>query len=82
MGIFENFFLASLEFLFPKNLLEDFEFYEKNLEEKLNSLPKLKYIVSEAWLGTSTINIFRALAHEKRGIETLYNEHNCLRIHG
>lgn len=78
MGIFENFFLASLEFLFPKNLLEDFEFYEKNLEEKLNSLPKLKYIVSEAWLGTSTINIFRALAHEKRGIETLYNEHNCL----
>lgn len=75
---FDNFFFYALRYLMPKHLVEDFANYEKKTDQRLNKYKKLKFIISEAWLGHSEINLFRALGYETRSIKTFYNEHNCL----
>ena len=78
MDSFDRFFFYALRYLMPKHLVEDFANYEKKTDQRLNKYKKLKFIISEAWLGHSGINLFRALGYETRSIETFYNEHNCL----
>ena len=75
---FDEFFFFSLKYLLPKDFVEGFKFKIKYYDNLLKSFPNLKYIVSEAWLGSTNINMFRSLALEKYGIKTYYNEHNCI----
>ena len=75
---FDEFFFSSLNYLFPEVFLEGFKYnlsYSKNL---LSQYPKLRYIVSEAWLSHTKINLFRAYAYEVKCVKTYYNEHNCI----
>ena len=62
----------------PKYLIEGFTSSIKYLNNELKKYEDLKFIVSESWLSSSSINLFRALAYEKSNIKTLYNEHNCI----
>jgi len=78
MDDFDRFFFSSLKYLFPKYLLENFSLSINVFKKELKKYPNLKYIVSEAWLGSSSINLFRALGYEDLKIKTYYNEHNCL----
>ena len=75
---FDQFFFYSLKYIFPTYFIEGFKdnlyYYKKLLHRYYN----LKYIVSEAWLSHTNINLFRAYAFEKRSIKTYYNEHNCI----
>ena len=75
---FDRFFFFTSLYFFPKVLLEGFQSALWQYDRILDDLPSLKYIVSEAWLGSTSINLFRALSYELRNIKTLYNEHNCI----
>ena len=77
MDDFDKFFFFTLKFLLPKYLLENFFPSIDNLKNNLKDYPKLKFIISEGWLGSSSINLFRALAFEESEVKTYYNEHNC-----
>ena len=77
MDNFDKFFFSSLKYLLPKYLLENFVSSINNFKKELEEYQSLKYIVSEAWLGSSSINLFRALGYEEHNIKTYYNEHNC-----
>jgi putative transferase (TIGR04331 family) len=77
MDDFDKFFFFTIKFLLPKYLIEDFFSSVKNMHDCLQNYPSLKYIISEGWLASSSINLFRALAYEESGIKTYYNEHNC-----
>ena len=77
MDRFDRFFFYSLKYLMPKIFIESFANIKRDHIRLLHLNPKLKYIISEAWLGASSINLFRAFAYEIRGVKTLYNEHNC-----
>ena len=78
MDDFDRFFFSSLKYLLPKYLLENFSLSINNFKKELKKYQSLEYIVSEAWLGSSSINLFRALGYEELDIKTYYNEHNCL----
>ena len=58
-------------------MVENFSLSTHNFKKELKKYQNLKYIVSEGWLDSSSINLFRALAYEKSNIKTYYNEHNC-----
>ena len=75
---FDNFFYFSLVYLFPKHLLEGFHDNKNYHLNILSQYPDLKFIVSEAWLGHTNLNFFRAIAFEFKHIPTYYNEHNCI----
>jgi len=75
---FDKFFFGSLKFLFPKVFLEGLEYNLLCSKKLLSQYPKLSYIVSEAWLSDTKINLFRAYAYEVKGVKTYYNEHNCI----
>ena len=77
MDRFDRFFFESLKYLMPKCYIEGFSDIERENARILASNKELKYIISEAWLGSTSINLFRAFAYEIRGVKTLYNEHNC-----
>lgn len=77
MDDFDKFFFFTLKFLLPKYLLENFSPSIINIKKILKNYPQLKFIISEGWLGSSSINLFRALAFEEFGVKTYYNEHNC-----
>ena len=77
MDRFDKFFLSCSKFIFPTDLIEDLDFNLSKHENFLNKLRNLEYIVTEAWLGSTEINIFRSIAFEKKSVKTLYNEHNC-----
>ena len=75
---FDRFFFFSLIFLFPKALLENFQVSVEASTRVLSRLPNLRYIASETWVGSTSINLFRALAFELRNIKTFHIEHNCI----
>lgn len=77
MDRFDKYFFSVLRFGLPLMYLEGFEEQTNKCDALLGKYPELECIVSEAWLGSDKINLFRALAYEKREIRTLYNEHNC-----
>jgi len=78
MDRFDEFFFSSLKYLFPRYLLEDFMPTADLMRNDLEKYKNLKYICSEAWLSSSEINLYRAFAKQNKGVETLYNEHNCI----
>ena len=75
---FDEFVFKSLKYLFPKDLLEGFKYNISYSEKLLNQYPNLRYIVSEAWLSHTKINLFRAYAYDTKNVMTYYNEHNCI----
>ena len=75
---FDKFFFFTLKYLLPTHFVEGFNHNINYYNKLFLKCKNLKYIVSEAWLSHTNINLFRALAHEKRDVKTLYNEHNCL----
>ncbi len=74
---FDRFFFSSMSTCLPRICIEEFSYIERSYEEFLDQFPQMKYIVSEAWLSDSYINIFLAYA-QNRGIKHIYNEHNCI----
>ena len=78
MDDFDKFFFFSLKYLIPKYLVENFTGSIKNINQHLEKFKNLKILISEAWLGSSSINLFRSFAYEKQGVQTFYNEHNCI----
>ena len=77
MDEFDKFFLECSKYIFPTDLMEDLNHKILIFSGYLERLQNLDYIVSEAWLGSTDINLFRAVAFETKGTKTLYNEHNC-----
>ena len=77
MDDFDKFFLECSKYIFPTDLVEDLNHKILIFSDYLERLQNLDYIVSEAWLGSTDINLFRAVASETKGTKTLYNEHNC-----
>ena len=77
MDPFDKFFCLVSRFLFPSYLIEDFTALSDAYVHDLLAYPSLKYIVAEAWLDDSYVNLFRALAMELMDIKTIYPEHNC-----
>ena len=77
MDDFDRYFLECSKYVFPTDLIEDLNSKLILYGSYLERLENLEYIVSEAWLGSTDINIFRALSSETRDVKTLYNEHNC-----
>ena len=77
MDDFDKFFLECSKYIFPTDLMEDLNHKILIFSGYLERLQNLDYIVSEAWLGSTDINLFRAVASETKGTKTLYNEHNC-----
>ena len=75
---FDQFFFSSLNYLFPEVFLEGFKYNLSYSKKLLSQYPKLRYIVSEAWLSHTNINLFRAYAYEVKSVKTYYNEHNCI----
>jgi putative transferase (TIGR04331 family) len=75
---FDEFFFKSLKYLFPQDLLEGFIYNISYSKKLLNQYPNLRYIVSEAWLSHTKINLFRAYAYDAQNVMTYYNEHNCI----
>jgi putative transferase (TIGR04331 family) len=75
---FDKFFFFSLKYLMPKVLVEGFNDVRKLHAQEIKKFPRLTYILSEAWLGSTDINLFRAFSYEQNCIKTLYNEHNCI----
>lgn len=78
MDDFDKFFFFSLKYLIPKYLVENFTGSIKNINQHLEKYKNLKILISEAWLGSSSINLFRSFAYEKQNVQTFYNEHNCI----
>ncbi|MDA7704710.1 LIC12162 family protein [Candidatus Pelagibacter sp.] len=78
MDDFDKFFFFSLKFLIPKYLVENFTGSIKNIKQHLEKFKNLKFLISEAWMGSSSINLFRSFAYEKQGVQTFHNEHNCI----
>ena len=74
---FDRFFFFSLEYLMPKYLIEGFELNEAIYSKLLKENESLKAIASETLLGSSSVNLFRAIAYEQRGVQSIYCEHNC-----
>lgn len=74
---FDRFFFSSMTTCLPRICVEEFPFIKNRCEAFLNQFPRLKYIVSEAWLSDSYINAVLACA-QTRGIQHVYNEHNCI----
>ena len=74
---FDKFFFKSLFYFFPKSLLEQFEekiiFYNCNF----NNLPKLKYLISEAWISDENTSFAIAIL-KNNDVKLVYNEHNYL----
>ncbi len=78
MDDFDKFFFFSLKYLIPKYLVENFTGSIINITQHLKKFKNLKILISEAWMGSSSINLFRSFAYEKQGVQTFYNEHNCI----
>lgn len=74
---FDEFFFNSLYYALPKNFIEHFSNISSRSTKILENYPKLKYIVSEAWLSNNEIDIMLAVAKQK-GIYHIYNEHNSI----
>ena len=74
---FDFYFFSSMKTCFPRICLEDFKNIEKNCDSFLDKFPLMRYIVSEAWLSDSYINVLLAFA-KNRNILHIYNEHNCI----
>jgi len=75
---FDKFFFFSLKYLIPNVLVEGFNHVKKLHAQEIKKYPRLTYILSESWLGSTDINLFRAFSYEQNSIKTLYNEHNCI----
>lgn len=75
---FDQYFFGCLQHLFPALLIEGFSLFRDSTVQRLTYMKKLRFLVSEAWLSHSEINLFRSIAGELFEVETLYNEHNAL----
>lgn len=78
---FDKFFYHSLFYNFPKFIIEDFKYNYNFCNLFLNKHKKLKYIISEDWIGNSNRAFFLAVAKEEYNIKHVYNEHNALFHH-
>lgn len=76
MDRFDRFFFRSLIALMPRVFVELFADMIGSMASQLGIYSKLKYIVSEMWIGEAYEPIALALLHEMRGVQTIYNEHN------
>ena len=75
---FDKFFFYTLKYILPTHFIEGFNDNLNHYKKLLRHYYNLKYIISEAWLSHTNINLFRAYAFEKKRIKTYYNEHNCI----
>ncbi len=75
---FDEYFFRCIPYLFPAILLEGFSSFFKSANRRLSKMSQLKFLVSEAWLSHSEMNLFRSIANELFDVKTLYNEHNAL----
>lgn len=75
---FDEYFFRCIPSLFPALLLEGFSSFFNSTIKRLSKMSRLKFLVSEAWLSHSEMNLFRSIANESFGVKTLYNEHNAL----
>lgn len=74
---FDRFFFSSMATCLPKICVEEFTVIRNRYEAFLDRFPRMKYIISEAWLSDSYINALLACA-QKKNIQHIYNEHNCI----
>ncbi len=72
---FDHFFFESMQYCFPKIFVENFKVIERYYVNYINKYPDLQFVVSEAWLSTSSLCIGLAILKE-RGVKHIYNEHN------
>ena len=77
MDEFDRFYMTSMKYLLPRIVIEDFKVNLEIFKKRLNSLPSLKFIISEGWTSSTSINLFRVVAKQFRSIPTIANEHNC-----
>ena len=74
---FDKFFFKSLFYFFPKSLLEDFDKKFIFYNSYFNNLPKLKYLISEAWISDENTSFAIAILKDN-DVKLIYNEHNYL----
>ncbi|MDD3295274.1 MAG: hypothetical protein PHG20_11380, partial [Geobacteraceae bacterium] len=72
---FDHFFFFSLPFLLPREVAEDFPNVMKQLHSQLQKYGRLRYVVSEIFIGESYESIALAIL-SLRGVRVIYNEHN------
>lgn len=74
---FDEFFMASLQTLFPRFFLEQYHSNKKYFLSEITKYKHLKFIINEYWLSNTKMNFLLALAGSQ-GIKHIYNEHNTL----
>ena len=65
MDDFDKFF-SNVQSIFSTDLMEDLNHKILIFSGYLERLQNLDYIVSEAWLGSTDINLFRAVASKQK----------------
>jgi putative transferase (TIGR04331 family) len=74
---FDRFVFASLYYAMPKAFVENFEYIFNVLNVHFLQYKKLKWVVSEAWIGNTYSSIALAVLR-KNGIKHINNEHNYI----
>ncbi len=76
---FDKYFFSCLKYLMPQIYIEYFDKITNYYNNFFNNkrLKKLKYVVSEAWIGNNQLSIALAVLQTK-GVKHINNEHNCL----
>ncbi len=72
---FCNFFLSTLSSLMPRIFIEDWQQVYRFLSIQMSLYRRLKYVVSELWIGDAMEPIVLAILM-RQGVRTVYHEHN------
>jgi putative transferase (TIGR04331 family) len=72
---FTNFFLSTLSSLMPRSFVEEWSQIYHSLKLQMSIYRRLKWVVSELWIGDAIEPIVLAILMQK-GIKTIYHEHN------
>ena len=76
--LFDNYYKKSLQSLFPRFFIENFEINKKHYISEIEMYPSLKYIICEAWISSTRDSFILALAKENKNVLHVYSEHNSL----
>jgi len=74
---FDAYLCACLKHDFPKLYLENYKKHCLSVDEYISRYKNIKYVISEAWIGSSSMSFILARMALKN-IKHIYNEHNYI----
>ena len=72
---FDKFFFKTLESFFPIIFIEDYSDASKYYDYQAKLFPKVKYIISESWISSSSMMFFIAHQQKMHGTKFISTEH-------